>query len=66
MNALATSGYNYKLEFNVQATFEKQNNRNRSRKVTWFQHSDRGRDTNTKTKSNNADYIFSAIYLTLY
>ena len=36
MNALATSGYNYKLEFNPQATPEKQNNRKRSRKVTWF------------------------------
>jgi hypothetical protein len=36
MNALAAIGYSCKLEFNPQATSEKQNNRNRSRKVAWI------------------------------
>ena len=35
-DALAKSGYDYKLEFNPEAATEKPNKRNRSRKITWF------------------------------
>jgi hypothetical protein len=35
-DALAKSGYEYKLEFNPEAAAEKPNKRNRSRRITWF------------------------------